>query len=198
MQSNWAPAHSKALCEYFDMGMSFSAIAEAINAKFRTSYSRNAVLGRATRMALAGASQSHGGTTSPSITGPSITETSRLRRIHERANSRPWRPRPILAATETAPLRCADVVPRHLSLLELECDDCRYPYGGDEEGETITFCGHPRHPGSSYCAAHFDLSVGPGTASERAADRILLTIVERHERSTASSLAQSFFEYPSF
>ncbi|THD76138.1 MAG: hypothetical protein E7813_00030 [Bradyrhizobium sp.] len=193
MQSNWAPAHSKALCEYFARGMSFSAIIYAINVKFKTSYTRSAVLGRATRMALAGARQSRGGTASASI-----TETTRLHRIHERANSKPWRPPPVFKATETAPLRCADVVPRRLSLLELECDDCRYPYGGDEEGEAITFCGHPRHPGSSYCAAHFDLSVGPGTASERAADRILLTIVERHERSTESTLPQCFFGYPSF
>jgi len=189
MQSNWAPAHSNALCEYFAMGMSFAAIAEAINAKFKTSYSRNAVLGRATRMALAGASQWQDGAMSPSI-----AETSRLQRIQERANSKPWRPRPILEATETAPLRCADVVPRCLSLLELECDDCRYPYGGDEEGEVITFCGHPRRSGSSYCAAHFDLSVGPGTASERAADRVLLAIVERHEKSAEPRLARRVFE----
>jgi GcrA cell cycle regulator len=78
------------------------------------------------------------------------------------------------------------------------CRDCRYPYGGDERGEAITFCGHPQRAGSSYCAAHFDLSIGPGTASERAADRALLTIVERHERRTELTLAQRLFEYPLF
>lgn len=192
MQSNWTPAHSEALCEYFAMGMSFADIAKAINAKFDTSYTRNAVLGRAARMALEAGDGQRDGTSSPGI-----TQTSRLRRIRERAGSKPWRPRPILEATETAPLRCAAVVPRRLSLPELECDDCRYPYGGDEEGEAITFCGHPRRPDSSYCAAHFDLSVGPGTASERAADRILLTVVERHERSTEPALAERVFEEPS-
>jgi hypothetical protein len=64
MQSNWAPAHSKALCEYYAKGMSFAAIAETINAKFKTSYTRNAVLGRATRMGLAGTSRSQDGTKS--------------------------------------------------------------------------------------------------------------------------------------
>jgi hypothetical protein len=36
-------------------------------------------------------------------------------------------------------LRCVAINPRHLSLIELEADDCRYPYGGDAEGEPITF-----------------------------------------------------------
>jgi GcrA cell cycle regulator len=88
---------------------------------------------------------------------------------------------------EMPKLRCADVVPRHLSLMDLECGDCRYPYGGDAEGEAITFCGHPQRPGSSYCAAHFDLSIGPGTASERAADRVLLKLVASHLRAPVAS-----------
>jgi GcrA cell cycle regulator len=69
-------------------------------------------------------------------------------------------------------------VPRHLSLLELEDGDCRYPYGGDAEGEAITFCGHPRREGSSYCASHFHLTSGPGTASERSAGKVVLRLVE--------------------
>ena len=58
-------------------------------------------------------------------------------------------------------LRCVGIEPRHLSLTELERGDCRYPYGGDEEGEAITFCGHPRRAGSSYCSPHFHLSRNP-------------------------------------
>jgi GcrA cell cycle regulator len=75
-------------------------------------------------------------------------------------------------------LRCADVDPRHLSLLDLEVSDCRYPYGGDEDGEAITFCGHPRRQGSSYCTAHFHLTRGPGAALGPAACLALLRIVE--------------------
>jgi len=53
MQStDWAREHSDALREYFGHGMSFSEIAEAINARFRTAYSRSAVLGRAKRIGL--------------------------------------------------------------------------------------------------------------------------------------------------
>ena len=68
---------------------------------------------------------------------------------------------PILEPVEPVKLRCVEIDPRHLSLAELEAGDCRYPYGGDEEGEAITFCGHPRREDSSYCAAHFHLTRNP-------------------------------------
>ena len=55
-------------------------------------------------------------------------------------------------------LRCVAITPRRLSLVDLEADECRYPYGGDAEGEPITFCGHPRREGSSYCVSHFHLT----------------------------------------
>jgi hypothetical protein len=46
---------------------------------------------------------------------------------------------PVFEPVESPKLRCAEVDPRHLSLLDLESGDCRYPYGGDEDGEAITF-----------------------------------------------------------
>ena len=62
-------------------------------------------------------------------------------------------------ACRTAPvrvkLRCVQIMPRHLPVIDLEAGDCRYPYGGDADGEAITFCGHPQHEGSSYCIGHF-------------------------------------------
>jgi GcrA cell cycle regulator len=198
MQSyDWPPAHSEALREFFAKGMSYSAIADAVNAKFGTSYTRNAALGRAKRMRLEGPTEvEEQGTPSPEAGAPGIHIYPH--RMRERRGSEFWRRPPVFEATEVKKLRTADLVPRHLPLLQLECGDCRYPYGGDEKGEAITFCGHPQCAGSSYCAAHFDLSVGPGTASERAADRVLLKIVETHERQAELTLAQRLFEYPSF
>ena len=52
--TNWAPEHSDALREHLAKGLSFSQIAKAINSRFNTTYSRNAALGRARRMGLAG------------------------------------------------------------------------------------------------------------------------------------------------
>jgi GcrA cell cycle regulator len=85
---------------------------------------------------------------------------------------------PALERTEAVTLRCVGITPRLLSLVELEPGDCRYPYGGDKDGEAITFCGHPRVGGSSYCAPHFHLTRGIGTQSERAAGPVLLRLVE--------------------
>ena len=58
---------------------------------------------------------------------------------------------------EVTKLRCTEIVPRNVSLIDLESDDCRYPYGTDE----ITFCGHLKQPGSAYCAAHHALCNEP-------------------------------------
>lgn len=171
--SNWASEHSDALREHLALGMTYSAIARAINAKFNTAYSRNAAIGRAKRMGLAG-NQRPGDWTRP-VPRDQRPSLHRLRE-HYAAASR-WFV-PVFESVEMPKLRCVDLEPRHLSLLELEPGDCRYPHGADEEGEAITFCGHPRREGSSYCAAHFHLTRGPGAVPERAIGTALLRIVE--------------------
>jgi GcrA cell cycle regulator len=171
--TNWPPEHSDALRNYLAKGMSYSEIAEAINAKFSTVYSRNATIGRAKRMGLAGPDR-HSGLPKPQAR----PNPSRLQKSRERSATESIRPMPTVASTERVKLRCIQIVPRHLSLIDLEAGDCRYPYGGDEEGEAITFCGHPQREGSSYCTGHFHLTRGPGTASERAAVPVSLRLVE--------------------
>jgi GcrA cell cycle regulator len=85
---------------------------------------------------------------------------------------------PIAGRPEPARLRSVGIRPRLLSLCELAPGDCRYPYGGDEEGEAITFCGHPRFRGSSYCAPHFHLTRGPRIEEDRRAGPFLLRLVD--------------------
>jgi GcrA cell cycle regulator len=177
MQSDdWKPEHSAALCEHLAKGMSFSATAEALNAKFHTAYTRNATISRARRMGLTHSDSDRPNPPPQEAVSPEFSETKWL--AETLSFSGAWAPRtrraefwriPPVFESEPAKLRCADVVPRHLALTDLAPDDCRYPYGGDSEGEVITFCGHPQRPGSSYCAAHFDLTCGPGTPAERAA-----------------------------
>jgi GcrA cell cycle regulator len=171
--TNWAPEHSAALSEYLAQGMSYSEIARAINAKFNTTYSRNAALGRAQRMGL-------GGTGRPRDWArlPPKAEQPSLHKVRERYASMSRWFVPVFEPVESPKLRCADVNPRHLSLLELESGDCRYPYGGDEEGEAITFCGHARREDSSYCTPHFHLIRGPGAVPERAASTAALPVVQ--------------------
>jgi GcrA cell cycle regulator len=160
--TGWAPEHSAALREYFSQGMSFAKIAKAINARFNTDYTRSAAIGRARRLGL---TMMDGSPPLP----PRLTPMPQLNRSGEPRKPRSidfqW-PMPVFERGPTIELRCVEVAPRHLSLVELEFGDCRYPYGGDCEGEPITFCGHPRRLGSSYCAPHFHLSRNPELETE--------------------------------
>jgi GcrA cell cycle regulator len=175
MQSNWAEEHSQALRQYLQTGLSFAEIAKAINARFNTDYSRNATIGRARRLGLSGPERSDRPARPRPKPKPKPARQQTMRaRVAAKA-----RPKPAVFERAAAlQLRCVGIVPRHLSLLELEDDDCRYPFGGEKEGEAITFCGQPRREGSSYCVSHFHLTSGPGTASERSAGKVLLRLVE--------------------
>ena len=154
-------AHSQALREYLAKGMSYSEIADAINAKFGTAYSRSAAIGRARRMGLAGPDRPPRQPRAGAEAGAEQPKASRLAsRVSVMFPNSCGRYRPS-NAVERPKLRCVEIVPRHLSLVDLEPGDCRYPYGGDEEGEAITFCGHPQQEGSSYCAPHFHLTRDP-------------------------------------
>lgn len=150
--SNWAPEHSDALREFIAQGLSYAAAAQAINSRFNTAYSRNAALGRARRLGLG-----PDGRQLPSIAG---RDRAVARAGEPKAFPLPW-PVPVFKEAKPVKLRCVEIEPRHLSLIELEREHCRYPYGGDEEGEAITFCGHPRRAGSSYCTPHFQLCWHP-------------------------------------
>jgi hypothetical protein len=52
MQSTWEEAHSVALRDCLEKGMSFAEIARALNERFGTAYTRNAAIGRARRLGL--------------------------------------------------------------------------------------------------------------------------------------------------
>ena len=173
-QTSWAPEHSEVLRELVARGLSYSEIADAINAKFRTCYSRNAAIGRAKRMGIADSDR---------LKAQLSAHRLQLDRILKRRppESRPFefrRPMPNFERAEPVTLRCVEVDPRHLSLLELERNDCRYPYGGDEEGDVITFCGHPRREGSSYCTPHFHLTCDQGAPLVRSVSTAPLRLVD--------------------
>jgi GcrA cell cycle regulator len=175
--SNWAAEHCDALRTYFAMGMSYSQIAGAINAKFGTWYSRNAALGRAKRMGLCRPDR-RGDRLAHFPKRPPPAKAARLEQPRERHVPEFMKPMPVFERIDQPKLRCVEIVPRHLALVELEAGDCRYPYGGDEEGELITFCGHPRREGSSYCAPHFHLTRDPDIPLQRAAGPVSLRLVE--------------------
>jgi GcrA cell cycle regulator len=155
MQLVWEEAHSSALREFLDRGMSFAEIARALNERFGTSFSRNAAIGRARRMGLSVPVQAGSARV---FQAPKKLDARRIsaRRAATRFKATPKLT--TLARAAVLRLRCVAITPRHLALVDLEAGDCRYPYGGDTDGEAITFCGHPRRDGSSYCVSHFHLT----------------------------------------
>lgn len=192
MQSNWEEAHSCALREFVEKGMSFSQAAKALNERFKTAYSRSAAIGRARRMGLSGQTQAVG-ESRPHTPRPAQRQPDLQRLLKARSKKRvakhPAITRVVGPAVKTATklstferaaalqLRCVGISPRHLALVDLEDGDCRYPYGGEADGEPITFCGHPRREGSSYCTSHFHLTSAPDMR-EPASARTRLRLVE--------------------
>jgi GcrA cell cycle regulator len=178
-QTSWPPEHSEALREHHAKGLSYSRIAKAINARFGTCYTRNAALGRAKRMGLEDSSQS---ARLKMLLAQQAPQAKAAEARVSKVSLPAFKPaKPACLKVESAELRCVDVDPRHLSLVELERNDCRYPYGGEEEGEAITFCGHPRRAGSSYCTPHFHLTRDPVIPEVRAVSTAPLRLVDADE-----------------
>ena len=185
MQSTWEEAHSVALRELVEKGLSFKEIARALNERFGTAYTRNAAIGRARRLGLSTPERSGAGGVFAAARRPDARKICE-RRARVLAKPAPKLATPNLAAPRLSTLaraavlqlRCVAITPRHLSLIDLEPGDCRYPYGGDAEGEPITFCGHPRREGASYCASHVHLTSLPETAERHAPARAPLRLVE--------------------
>ena len=169
----WPSEHSDALRDYFFKGLSYAEIGAQINARFGTAYTRNAVVGRAKRLGLGAPERMR----SPSIVPSPPGEPGPLAPSRVAIPGLNLPPSSALKPAKPVKLRCVGVRPRLIALLELERGDCRYPYGGDKEGEEISFCGHPRQPGSSYCAPHLHLTRGPGTPSGRTTGAVILRLV---------------------
>ena len=131
----WTDEQSEVLIALLAQGKSFSEIASALNEQFNTTYSRNAACGKGFRLKV---------TARPKIKAP------RKERKRERIQT----VKPALRIEEIQ-LRCAEIEPRHLTLDQLEPDDCRYPFGDNP----FTFCGRLNLDGSSYCAEHSQLTV---------------------------------------
>lgn len=154
----WKSEHSDALEALVIAGeRSFASIASALNDKFGTSYTRNAVIGRSGRMGLSNKTfvrSRHFGTKGSRKSAKKAVNKPVVRFIRANGNSNRMR---MLISVETDGFtqRCVEVVPRHIALLDLELNDCRYPCGDSN----FTFCGHPKTIGSSYCQSHFFLTL---------------------------------------
>lgn len=145
----WTPELSEALKVHVLAGLSFAQSAAKLNCDFGTKFTRNATIGRAHRLGLQYPRQPR---KTPKPPKP-LRRMPRLRIVDGNGNSNHKR---IIETTysDQPELRCVEVIPLHLSLMD--CDGCRYPYGDGP----FTFCGHPKRDDTSYCPAHFQLTRG--------------------------------------
>lgn len=133
---------------------SFAEIAAALGV------SRNSAIGRAGRLGLSKprcASLSESERKARRVASKKAwVEKKALRKINERTTNE------IIIAggnvrfkvvTAPRPLKAIDIEPLHITLMDLTPSHCRYPYGDSN----ITFCGHEKVKGTSYCAGHFKL-----------------------------------------
>lgn len=129
------------LKELHGKDMSFARIANQLSAEFKFRVSRNACIGKATRLGFPIRAKTPG---------------ERGARGHTRKATRIQSAgvgivRRVTVSIEEIRLQLADVVPLHLSFDVLRHDQCRYPYG---EATPYTFCGCEKLPGVSYCEPH--------------------------------------------
>lgn len=175
----WTPEHCQALREYRALGLSYGEIARRLNAKFGTTYTRNAALGRGMRMGLPSPERPRKRAKPlPAIRVPNRPTRAGLLEPPRRQDVEPTGSMPATERARPVTFRCVGIKPRLISLIELGPNDCRYPYGGEKDREAITFCGHPKVPGSSYCAPHFHLTRGDEAPAERAVGSVVLRLVK--------------------
>ena len=146
MLSTWTEDRVAELTRLYADGYSASLIAPILK------LTRNAVLGKVHRLGLVSpeGEKRTNGVRAPRQ--PAKLHAPKIRIVPANANSNAMR---VLGKTTHAEyrLRCVEIEPRNLSLIDLSPGDCRYPYGD----ASIVFCGHPAVAGSSYCRPHHDL-----------------------------------------
>jgi GcrA cell cycle regulator len=174
----WAPDHSDALRDCLSRGMSYGQAARAINTRFGTEFTRNAAIGRAKRLGLNVAAVRKVALRRPPSSGlrPAPAAPKREPRPGRPGDSAA--PAPAPEHIEPVKLRCVGIKPRLLAFADLAPGDCRYPYGGEKEGEAYAFCGHPRLPHASYCRPHYLLTHNLGAASERVSVQVTLRLIK--------------------
>jgi len=150
--SKWTVPQDASLSRHAAAGLlSYRFIGEAINLEFGTHYTRNATIGRAKRLGLLIANPRQG----------VRTKAERKPRVRKPT---PPKPKPI----DIPALRCVEIEPLGITVYELTKETCKWPYG---DNAPYTFCGHRSLKDLPYCRPHMAISTGPGTSSERAAQR---------------------------
>lgn len=178
----WTKEQKFDLRQHLDAGLSSTEAAAKINAKFGTAFSRCAVLGFAKRQNIKlCCTKADRGEAKVQVPRRKATSAdySQIQRISQHTRT----PRP---TQEQIVMRCAEVDPLHLALLDLEPGMCRYPYGDGP----YTFCGHPQRDKSSYCGPHTDITANHHPNIGHQAPPQTVAAVTRANRPTVFTLVR--------
>lgn len=140
--SPWTDVREAILRRGWDDGLTCGQIANELNCGF----SRNAVIGKATRLKLPKRRDAYVRRAKQSANNDR-SATMRIKTLKVRGPSNGGAVVVESVVREELPQR-ADFL--GIALLDLDADQCRYPRGGDN-GVPITFCGQTKLDGQSYC-----------------------------------------------
>jgi GcrA cell cycle regulator len=143
-RASWTPERIERLKRLWSEGYSCTQIARELDCGL----SRNAVIGKVSRMGLPGR-QTIVREKRRSITS---TYSKALPFNSQYLQGKPKR-KPVEFAPDTRCVRPVEMVPEaeRVHLLDLEPHHCRFPFG---EGTEISFCGRKKVAGLPYCESH--------------------------------------------
>lgn len=149
MTGTWSVDVIETLRAGWSDGDSCSQIAVTIWDVHRISVSRNAVIGKIHRLGLS---------------RPTFATKAKRQKPERSANYGPVvqkinanRAAPAVKAEPFVCQEAVEIVPLHLSLIDLETGQCKWPFGNGP----FTFCGNQTHAGASYCPGHHKISRSP-------------------------------------
>jgi GcrA cell cycle regulator len=146
----WTAEQDELLKKLYEPNATGSLSASQIATEMDCGFTRNAIIGRIHRLGLALRGQRKARPRQKRVQ-PQRKTTIRIVRANGNSNAlRSYE----AAEIERAELRCIEIEPRNLSMIDLGSGECAYPYGDGP----FTFCGHPKADGSSYCFPHYALS----------------------------------------
>ena len=162
----WDDERDAALKACLADGMTFEETASVLNKRFGTACTRSAVAGRTMRLKI----KSRNPPKRRDVTAP-LSRAQQLDRKAAAARLRRGHAEKVIAMPPATPrFHPAEVDPLNIALVDLEPHHCRWPIGGFPDAAPVTFCGQVKcFEHESYCHAHWQLSIGRGTSSERRA-----------------------------
>lgn len=167
VQTLWQQEATDLLIEHYKTGVTASASAKLINAKFGTQYTRNAIIGKRDRVGLGRANPIQSQMMRDPLAKAALDAERRRKRAErlaklEQAERSKQRQREIQRLREAEALAAkidavAPVKPFAKSttdaIMSLKFRSCRYPIGG-VGADDFHFCCEPQAENSSYCATH--------------------------------------------